>query len=205
MTVKMPEPMTAPMPSAVRDHGPRVFRSAFSGSSESRISLSIDLREPSCLSRAVLLVPPSVGIGRFRIPFVQGYPPVQDVFGRVRECGGRKLPPANSWSLNPSLFRPSHQAESKEPHMSNVLCRYRGWRAFASSPGALKVDACGRLPLGDAARELLDLLLGRAARLSPLCLGGGLFAGGALQRLAFLLVFNLGGICHLVPLSLESV
>jgi len=62
-----------------------------------------------------------------------------------------------------------------------------------------------RLPLGYAARELLDLLLGRAARLSPLCLGGGLFAGGALQRLPFLLVFNLGGICHLVPLSLESV
>jgi len=25
MTVKMPEPMTAPMPSAVSDHGPRVF------------------------------------------------------------------------------------------------------------------------------------------------------------------------------------
>jgi len=25
MTVKIPEPMTAPMPRAVRDHGPRVF------------------------------------------------------------------------------------------------------------------------------------------------------------------------------------
>jgi hypothetical protein len=25
ITVKMPEPMTAPMPSAVSDHGPRVF------------------------------------------------------------------------------------------------------------------------------------------------------------------------------------
>jgi len=58
MTVKMPEPMTAPMPSAVSDHGPRVFRSAFSGSSESRISLSIDLRALSCLIRAVLLVFP---------------------------------------------------------------------------------------------------------------------------------------------------
>ena len=92
MTVKMPEPITAPMPSAVSDHGPSVFLRAFSGSSESRISLSIDLQEPSCLSRAVLLVPQMAGIGRFRNPFVQGYPPVQDVFGRVRERGGRDLP-----------------------------------------------------------------------------------------------------------------
>jgi hypothetical protein len=47
MTVKMPDPMTAPMPSAVSDHGPRVFLSAFSGSSESLMSLSIDLRANS--------------------------------------------------------------------------------------------------------------------------------------------------------------
>jgi len=56
MTVKMPEPMTAPMPSAVRDHGPSDFFSAFSGSSDSRISLSMDLRASSWLGRAVLLV-----------------------------------------------------------------------------------------------------------------------------------------------------
>jgi len=43
MTVKMPEPMTAPMPRAVSETGPRVFLRAFSGSSESEISLSIDL------------------------------------------------------------------------------------------------------------------------------------------------------------------
>jgi hypothetical protein len=49
MTVKMPEPMTAPMPSAVSDHGPRVFLSLCSGSSDSRISLSIDLRASSWL------------------------------------------------------------------------------------------------------------------------------------------------------------
>jgi len=47
MTVKMPEPMTAPMPSAVSDHGPRDFLREFSGSSESRISLSMDLRASS--------------------------------------------------------------------------------------------------------------------------------------------------------------
>jgi len=56
MTVKMPEPMTAPMPRAVSDQGPSDFLSACSGSSDSRISLSMDLRASSCLSRAVLLV-----------------------------------------------------------------------------------------------------------------------------------------------------
>jgi hypothetical protein len=56
MTVKMPEPMTAPMPSAVSDQGPSDFFSAFSGSSDSRISLSMDLQASSWLGRAVLLV-----------------------------------------------------------------------------------------------------------------------------------------------------
>src|SRR5580658_433243 len=55
ITGKMPEPITAPMPSAVSDHGPRVFFKQRSGSSESRISLSIDLRASSWLGRAVLL------------------------------------------------------------------------------------------------------------------------------------------------------
>jgi hypothetical protein len=53
MTVKMPEPITAPMPSAVSDQGPSVFLSAFSGCSESLISLSIDLRASSWLARLV--------------------------------------------------------------------------------------------------------------------------------------------------------
>ena len=55
MTVKMPEPMTAPMPSAVSDHGPSVFLSLCSGSSDSRISLSIDLRAKYWLGSAGLL------------------------------------------------------------------------------------------------------------------------------------------------------
>jgi hypothetical protein len=53
------------------------------------------------------------------------------------------------------------------------------------------------LPLGDAAGQLLDLLLVRTTRFGPLRLRSGLLAGGALQFLSFLLVFNLGGICHL--------
>jgi hypothetical protein len=42
MTVKMPEPMTAPMPRAVSEIGPSVLVRACSGRSESEISLSID-------------------------------------------------------------------------------------------------------------------------------------------------------------------
>jgi hypothetical protein len=48
MTVKMPEPITAPIPSAVSDQGPSVFFRLCSGSSESLISLSIDLVANSC-------------------------------------------------------------------------------------------------------------------------------------------------------------
>ena len=50
MTVKMPEPMTAPIPSAVSETGPSVFFSLRSGSSESEISLSMDLQQKSWLS-----------------------------------------------------------------------------------------------------------------------------------------------------------
>src|SRR6266496_59155 len=50
ITVKIPEPITAPMPRAVRETGPSVFFSLRSGSSESEISLSIDLQQKSWLS-----------------------------------------------------------------------------------------------------------------------------------------------------------
>src|SRR5579862_2868322 len=43
VTVKMPEPITAPMPRNVRLQGPSVFRSRLDGSSEDLISSSIDL------------------------------------------------------------------------------------------------------------------------------------------------------------------
>src|SRR5215469_1963321 len=56
MTVKIPEPMTAPMPSAVSDHGPSDFFSACSGSSDSRMSLSMDLQASSWLGRVLLPV-----------------------------------------------------------------------------------------------------------------------------------------------------
>jgi hypothetical protein len=53
MTVKMPEPITAPMPKAVSEIGPRVFFKAFSGNSDSEISLSIDLVAKICLASAL--------------------------------------------------------------------------------------------------------------------------------------------------------
>jgi hypothetical protein len=46
----MPEPMMAPMPSAVSDHGPSVLLSRCSGFSDSEISLSMDLQQKAWLS-----------------------------------------------------------------------------------------------------------------------------------------------------------
>src|SRR5690349_14005568 len=47
VNTKIPDPMMAPIPSAVKDHGPRVLRRRFSGRSDSEISLSIDLQQRS--------------------------------------------------------------------------------------------------------------------------------------------------------------
>ena len=52
-TVNMPEPMTAPIPSAVNETGPSVFFNACSGLSDSEISLSIDLVAKICLASAL--------------------------------------------------------------------------------------------------------------------------------------------------------
>src|SRR5215469_2531153 len=48
----IPEPMMAPIPSAVSDHGPSDLRRRCSGSWASAISLSIDLQQRSWLPRA---------------------------------------------------------------------------------------------------------------------------------------------------------
>jgi hypothetical protein len=54
ITVKIPDPITAPMPSAVSDQGPSVFFSRCSGSSEFAMSLSIDFLAKSWLDRIAL-------------------------------------------------------------------------------------------------------------------------------------------------------
>ena len=45
----MPEPMIAPMPSAVSDHGPSVLLRRCSGFSDSEINLSMDLQQKAWL------------------------------------------------------------------------------------------------------------------------------------------------------------
>src|SRR6266487_3750689 len=64
MTVKIPEPITAPIPSAVSDTGPRVFFSLRSGSWESEISLSMDLQQKSWLSEVRITGGAGVGCGK---------------------------------------------------------------------------------------------------------------------------------------------
>ena len=67
MTVKMPEPITAPIPSAVSETGPSVFFNAFSGNSDSEISLSIDLVAKICLASALAPACRELVRGRFRL------------------------------------------------------------------------------------------------------------------------------------------
>jgi hypothetical protein len=63
----MPEPITAPIPSAVRETGPSVFFNACSGLSDSEISLSIDLVAKICLASALAPAYESIGAGRIRL------------------------------------------------------------------------------------------------------------------------------------------
>jgi len=51
----MPEPMIAPIPSAVSDHGPSDFGRRYPGLSESEISLSMDFLAKSWLARKASL------------------------------------------------------------------------------------------------------------------------------------------------------
>src|ERR1700723_1121472 len=65
MTVKIPDPITAPMPSAVKETGPSVFFNAHSGRSDSEISLSIDFVAKICLASALAPAYRRIGAGRF--------------------------------------------------------------------------------------------------------------------------------------------
>ena len=63
----------------------------------------------------------------------------------------------------------------------------------------------GQLALRHTARQLLDLLLLRSARLGLLRLRCSFLARCPLQLLPFQLVFDLGGIRHVYPLSRQSL
>ena len=55
VSTKIPEPIIAPMPSAVSDHGPSDFGRRCPGLSESEISLSMDFLAKSWLARKASL------------------------------------------------------------------------------------------------------------------------------------------------------
>ena len=65
ITVKIPDPITAPIPNAVRETGPSVFFNACSGLSDSEISLSIDLVRKICLASELAPAYRRIGAGRF--------------------------------------------------------------------------------------------------------------------------------------------
>jgi hypothetical protein len=67
ITVKIPDPITAPMPSAVKETGPSVFFNACSGLSDSEISLSIDLVRKICLASALAPAYRRIGAGAFQL------------------------------------------------------------------------------------------------------------------------------------------
>src|ERR1700676_2851942 len=71
VSTKMPEPMMAPMPSAVSDQGPSVFCRRCPGDSASEISLSMDLQQNSCLSD-VRMTSPDFGGGSVAAGWAKG-------------------------------------------------------------------------------------------------------------------------------------
>ena len=74
ITVKIPEPITAPIPRAVSDTGPNVLFSLRSGSSQSVISLSMDFLAKSWLPRgAPFPVEKYVHCGEVRCETRQAY------------------------------------------------------------------------------------------------------------------------------------
>ena len=185
MTVKMPEPMTAPMPSAVSDQGPRVFLRELTGSSDSRISLSIDLQATSWRISGALLSPPG------------GDADGSEFTGTVREEGGDSRSirlihyPGQTYGR---MLRAEpcgqHRGQNAQPEPS-----------AQAEPGSqentpARVRLTQRLALRLAACQLLDPLLVRTTRGGALGLRSGLLAGCALQLLPFDFVFNLGGIGH---------
>jgi hypothetical protein len=187
MTVKMPEPMTAPMPSAVSDHGPRVFLRECPGSSESRISLSMDLQAISWLGRACLLVRAGVNCCRCRRFSAGSESLCRSVHDEIpdgdaqfaRGAGAERVPAKQEGGV-----------QERE-----IERRFQTGRAVAARPGT--AHACGGLlPLGLAAGQFLDLFLVGAARGGPLGFGGSLLAGCALDLLPFQLVFNLLCVCQ---------
>src|SRR5215469_7749118 len=95
MTVKMPDPITAPMPNAVSETGPSVFFSAVSGCSLSAISLSIDFVAKIC--RVCVFWRLWIAGGRISFPREEDWTGMKRLYaespGRQHKTGGAVAPP----------------------------------------------------------------------------------------------------------------
>ena len=126
------------------------------------------------------------GTVRCRLPSTWMINPAQDAFAAV-------------YRMRFPVWKETSRA-GRSLHPAILSARWKGKRVPERWPkvgrsGTLCV-VCRRLPLRHAAGELFDLLLLLPARSGALGLRSGFLAGGALQLLAFQLVFNLGGVCH---------
>lgn len=175
MTVKIPEPITAPMPSAVSDHGPSVFLRQFSGFSESRISLSMDLRDSSWLARVKLL---AYDFACRRLLVESSLP---------NNTG--PATPRQDWKKGSCL-------ELRNPNpLSSRPC---GCPRSGSSDLGFRL-----LALRLAASCLLQLLFVFAACAGAWTLRGRLLACRALDLFAFQYIFHCLGVCHRLLFSCD--
>ena len=162
MTVKMPEPMTAPMPSAVSDHGPRVFFSAVLGFFRVPDQLVDRLAGKQLAGQGSSPHPSGCGmlsIAGFRR--VAGLSPVQHAFAAVYRM--RTPLETRNLRVRAPASRLQNGCTGRKP-----IGIPRGRRAPAlpvRAAGTLLVVGAVALPLGHAASQLLHLLLLLAARL----------------------------------------
>src|SRR6266568_6744451 len=123
VSTKIPEPMIAPIPRAVRDHGPRVLRRRCSGRSASEISLSMDLQQRSWFVFAAGSV----------VRSVVGDGPKGPQFSRRKSMSGRKRPLTQHLSLRLSAHQLLHFAFFRS---ACVLAGLKGMLGFALFAGS---------------------------------------------------------------------
>src|SRR5580692_6887699 len=140
MTVKIPDPITAPIPRAVSETGPRVFFSRRSGSSESEISLSIDLQQKSWFSE------------------VRGLPSVVR-FVVIGVCAKRRC------LLECSTEQLRRHSALKPPGQAPTAKRFTASPRRAPSSSLCASSSRERIPVASAA-FLLSLSCGRCVLLS---------------------------------------
>src|SRR5579859_6596377 len=107
MTVKIPEPITAPIPSAVSETGPSVFFSRRSGSSESEMRLSMDLQQKSWFSDVRIDVRMETRV----------------VFSDEPDSGSGKRLMSPEVPMNPDISKRNQPADASRAHRPNAKCQ----------------------------------------------------------------------------------